>query len=67
MNTTQRRKAREALARRRGVSTDQITDAMVQQAIASSVITASDYGSASSSYTDTSSSYSSSDSSSGCY
>ena len=47
LTSTQKRKAREALARKRGVSASSISDTALQQAIASSVITSSDYGSGS--------------------
>jgi hypothetical protein len=45
LTASQRRKAREALARKRGVPTSSISDADVTTAIANSVITSSDTGS----------------------
>jgi hypothetical protein len=63
LSSSQKRKAREKLAKKRGVSTSSISDYDITTAITNGIISASDYGS-SSSY-DCGSSSSSSDS--GCY
>lgn len=70
LTSSQKRKAREKLAAKHGVSADSITDSMLQQAITTNIITTSDYGSSydcgsSSSSYDSGSSSSSFDS--GCY
>lgn len=70
LSSSQKRKAREKLARKRGVSTSQISDLEISNAVDSGFLTSADYGS-SSSCDSGSSSYdsgsSSSISDSGCY
>lgn len=48
LTSTQKRKAREKLARKRGVAASSISDADIQNAINVGVISSIDYGSASS-------------------
>ena len=67
LSSSQRRKAREKLARKRGVSASSISDSDLTTAILNNVISTSDYG-GSSSYDcgGSSSSYDSGSSSSSC-
>lgn len=45
LNSSQKRKARAKLARKKGVSESSITDTMIQSAISDGIISSSDYGS----------------------
>lgn len=64
LSSSQKRKAREKLAKKRGVSTSSITDADVFNAVDTGLLSYSDYGSSSTSYDCGSSSYDSGSSSS---
>jgi hypothetical protein len=75
LNSSQKRKAREKLAKKRGVSTSSITDAQIFEAVDTGLLSYGDYGSSStydcgsssSSYDSGSSSSSYDSGSSSCY